>query len=78
MMKDILLIVLLAFAIVCDLARIVQYRAMTKRENKKAIRKLAYKYVRLMRGFTRTSNEIILKKVDDYADYCVEHWNDED
>lgn len=75
-MKEILLIVLLAIAIACDLARIVQYRAIMKRENEKAIRKLAYKYRRMWRKFFGTISEVGQGDLDDYANYCVEHWNE--
>lgn len=76
-MKETLLIVLLVAAIVCDAVRIVQYRAMMRATRSKAIRDMAYKYRRLWRRFFGIGSDIPQQETDEFADYCVDHWEEE-
>lgn len=78
-MKETLLIILLIVAIISDAIRIMQYRRMTSGSREKDIRRFAVKFWKLLikkRGFYDGIGE--REKYMEYADYCVEHWDDVD
>lgn len=72
-MTNVLLIIALTIAIICDCIRIAQYIAMRKKLDTKTKGEIADKIDRMYDEWAHSVED----KDTTVGQYCIKHWNDE-